>query len=110
MSKRGFIAGVAAICVTTGFALSHRVEPGVSVRDVALDQDTAALKFIPEEPGPQPVALLAHGFAGSKGTLFSYGAALAAAGFICYRPGKPGYGAAVRQCSVMEATITLVGG
>src|SRR5882672_7985834 len=74
------IAGVAAVCFVTGVALSHLIEPGVRVEKVTLAEDTPALKFIPTGAGPHPVALLAHGFASSKETLFRYAEALAAAG------------------------------
>lgn len=77
------IAAASIICFVTGIVLSHRMEPGVRVQKVTLADDTPALKFLPAGPGPHPVALLAHGYAGSKETLFRYGEALAAAGFIC---------------------------
>ena len=70
-------AAVAALIL--GAILSRVIEPGVRVENVTLTQDTPALKFIPAGPGPHPVALLAHGFAGSKETLFRYAEALAAA-------------------------------
>ena len=107
MSRNGIIAGVAAVCFITGVALSHRVEPGVSVQKVTLAEDTPALKFIPTGAGPHPVALLAHGFASSKETLFRYGEALAAAGFICYSVDQPGHGASPRTLTFMEAVHTL---
>jgi len=44
MSTNGIIAGVAAVCLITGVALSHRIEPGVRVEKVALAQDKPALK------------------------------------------------------------------
>lgn len=88
-----FIAGVAAVCFVTGIALSHLIEPGVHVQQVTLAEETPALEVIPAGPGPHPVALLAHGYAGSKETLFRYGEALAAAGFICYDVDLPGHGA-----------------
>ena len=46
-------------------------------------EETPALEFLPAGPGPHPVALLAHGSPTSQETLFRYGEALAAAGFIC---------------------------
>ena len=82
------IAGVAVVCFFCGLALAHRFESGVRVQKVTLAEDTPALKFIPTGAGPHPVALLAHGYAGSKETLFRYGEALAAAGFICCRIAK----------------------
>jgi hypothetical protein len=53
------------------------------------------------------VALLAHGYAGSKETLFLYGEALAAAGFLCYSIDQPGHGASPRTFTFMEAVHTL---
>ena len=102
-----FIAGVAALCLVTGVALSHLIEPGVRVQKVTLAEETPALKFLPAGPGPHPVALLAHGYAGSKETLFRYGEALAAAGFICYDVDQPGHGASRRTFTFMEAVHTL---
>jgi hypothetical protein len=107
MSRNWIIAGVAAICFVLGVALSHRIEPGVRVENVTLTQDTPALKFIPAGSGPHPVALLAHGFAGSKENLFCYGEALAAAGFICYSVDQPGHGASPRKFTFLEAAQTL---
>ena len=107
MSRNWFIAGAAAICFVTGLALSHRIEPGVRVQKVTLAEETPALEFIPAGPGPHPVALLAHGYAGSKETLFRYGEALAAAGFICYSVDQPGHGASPRTYTFMDTVHTL---
>ncbi|MGB7745896.1 MAG: hypothetical protein WBN75_01235 [Verrucomicrobiia bacterium] len=70
MSRNWIIAGVAAVCLVVGIVLSHLIEPGVRVQKVTLAEDTPALKFLPATPGPHPVALLAHGYTGSKETLF----------------------------------------
>ena len=107
MSRNWIVAGVAAICLITGVALSHRVEPGIRVEKVTLAQDTPALRFMPTGAGPHPVALLAHGYAASKETLFRYREALAAAGFICYSVDQPGHGASPRKLDFMEAVHTL---
>jgi ligand-binding sensor domain-containing protein/signal transduction histidine kinase len=53
------------------------------------------------------VALLAHGYAGSKETLFRYGEALAAAGFICYSVDQPGHEASPKKYHFIEAVHTL---
>jgi pimeloyl-ACP methyl ester carboxylesterase len=105
--RNWFIAAVAAVCFVTGVALSHRIEPGVSVQKVTLAEETPALEFLPAGPGPHPVALLAHGFASSKETLFRYGEALAAAGFICYSVDQPGHGASPRKYAFMDTVQTL---
>jgi pimeloyl-ACP methyl ester carboxylesterase len=98
-------AAIAALIL--GVALSRIVEPGVRVQKVTLAEETPALKFIPAGPEPHPVALLAHGFAASKETLFRYGEALAAAGFICYSVDQPGHGASPRKFNFMETVHTL---
>ncbi len=105
--KDWIIAGVATVCLITGVALSHRVEPGVRVQKVTLAEDTPALEFIPAGLGPHPLALLAHGYAAWKETLFRYGEALAAAGFICYSVDQPGHGASPQKFTFMEAAHTL---
>src|SRR5258708_4402813 len=102
-----FIAAASIICFAFGLALSHRVEPGVRVQKVTLAGDTPALKFLPAGPGPHPVALLAHGYAASKETLFRYGEALAAAGFICDSVDQPGHGASPRTFTAMDTVQTL---
>ena len=84
MSKNWIIAGVAAVGFVTGIVLSHRIGPGVRVQNVTLAEETPALEFLPAGSGPHSVALLAHGYASSKETLFRYGEAIAAAGFICF--------------------------
>src|ERR1039458_9729165 len=60
------IATVAIAFFVAGVVLSHRVEPGVHVKTVTLAGDPPALQFTPLGPGPHPVALLAHGYTGSK--------------------------------------------
>jgi hypothetical protein len=90
-----------------GAILSRTIEPGVRVQKVTLAEETPALKFITAGPGPHPVALLAHGYAGSKETLFRYGEALAAAGFICYSVDLPGHGASPRTYTFMQVVHTL---
>jgi hypothetical protein len=70
--RNWFIAGVAAVCFVTAVAGSYLIEPGVRVQKVTLAECTPALKFLPTTPGPHPVALLAHGYTGSKETLFRY--------------------------------------
>jgi hypothetical protein len=107
MSGNWIIAGAAAVCLGVGIVLSHRIEPGVRVQKVTLAEETPALEFLPTGPGPHPVALLAHGSPASKETLFRYGEALAAAGFICYSVDLPGYGASPRTYTFMDAVHTL---
>jgi hypothetical protein len=102
-----FIAAASIICFAFGLVLSHRIEPGVRVQKVTLAEETPALEFLPADLGPHPVALLAHGYTGSKETLFRYGEALAAAGFICYAVDLPGHGASPRAYTFMEAVHTL---
>jgi hypothetical protein len=105
--RNWFIAGGAAVCFVTAVALSHLIEPGVHVQKVTLAEETPALEFIPVGSGQHPVALLAHGYAGSKETLFRYGGALAAAGFICYHVDLPGHGASPRTWTSMDTVRTL---
>jgi alpha-beta hydrolase superfamily lysophospholipase len=102
-----FIAVASIICFAFGLALSHRIEPGVRVQKVTLAKETPAIKFLPDGPGPHPVALLAHGYASSKETFFRCGEALAAAGFICYSVDQPGHGASPRTYTFMEVVHTL---
>ena len=89
----------AIACIAVGVALSHCVEHGVRVEHVTLAGDTLALQFLPAGPGPHPVALLAHGVTASKETLFRFGEALAAAGFVCYAFDFPGHGESVHGVS-----------
>lgn len=110
MSRNWIVAGVATVCFITGVVLSHRIEPGVRVEKVTLARDTPALKFIPAGAGPHAVALLAHGYASSKESMFRYGEALAAAGFICYSVDQPGHGASPRPLNAMDAAQTLEAG
>jgi pimeloyl-ACP methyl ester carboxylesterase len=98
------IAAVSFVCFVFGLALSHRIEPGVRVKRATLAGNTPALEFLLAGPGPHPVALLAHGYAGSKETLFCYGEALAAAGFKCFAVDLPAHGASPQQqCSFYES-------
>jgi pimeloyl-ACP methyl ester carboxylesterase len=97
------IAAASLICFVFGLALSHLIEPDVRVNTVTLTGNTPALEFLPVGLGPHPVAPLAHGFKGSKMSLFCYGEALAAAGFECFAPDFSGHGASPQpQCSFYE--------
>jgi hypothetical protein len=91
-----WIAGAAITCLVAGALLANRVEPGIRVESITIAGDTPALHFIPAASGPRHVALLCHGFAAWKETLFRYGEALAAAGFDCYSVDLPGYGSSPR--------------
>jgi len=90
-----------------GLALSRRVERGVRVEVVTLTEDTPALRFFPADSSPHPIALLAHGIFCSKETLFRYGEALAAAGFIGYAIDLPGHGESPRRFSLAGNATTL---
>jgi pimeloyl-ACP methyl ester carboxylesterase len=105
INRWAIAAAIAALIL--GAILSRTIEPGVRVQKVTLAEGTPALKFLPAGPGPHPLALLAHGFASSKETLFRYGEALAAARFICYSVDQPGHGASPRKLDFMEAVQTL---
>src|ERR1041385_262710 len=102
MSKKRnwIIAGAAALCVVTGAALSHRIEPGVRVEKIMLTPNTPALRIFPATPGPHPKALLAHGAGGSKEMLFRFGEAFAAAGFDCYSVDQAGHGESPQPFSI----------
>jgi hypothetical protein len=86
------MTAVATAFLIGGIILSHRIEPDVSVSKVTLAGNTPALQFVPAQPGPHPVALLAHGVFCSKEMFFRYGEALAHAGFECYSIDFPGHG------------------
>jgi hypothetical protein len=101
------IAAVAIVCFIAGVILSHRLEPGIRIEKVTLAGDTPALKFIPAGAGRHPVALLAHGYGATKETLFWYGEALSAAGFVCYSVDLPGHGESRQPYSFLEAAHAL---
>src|SRR4030095_7319073 len=105
MSRNWIVVGVAAVCFATGVALSHVIEPGVRVEKIMLTTNTPALRLFPAIPGPQPVALLAHGNGGSKEMLFRFGEALAAAGFDCYSVDQAGYGESPQSCSLANIRL-----
>lgn len=97
----------ALICFASGVVLSHHLPPGVRVEKVTMAGDTPALKFIPAGVGPHPVALLAHGYSARKETLFWYGEALSAAGFVCYSVDLPGHGESPRLYSFVETAHAI---
>ena len=99
------VAGIAL--VVAGVELSHRVEPGVRVEAVTLAGDTPALQFLPTNPDPYPVALLAHGLTSSKEQLFRFGEAFAHAGFMCVVVDLPGHGESARRFSLAGCASTL---
>ena len=105
-TNRWIIAG-AIVALILGAILSRTIEPGVRVQKATIAEETPALEFLPASPGPHPLALLAHGLTASKETLFRYGEALAAAGFICYSVDLPGHGASPRTYTFMQAVHTL---
>ena len=88
---------VAAILLVSGVALSRRVEPAVRIDAVTLAGATPAIRFLPTSGDRPPIALLAHGLATSKETLFRYCEALAVAGFACYAIDLPGHGESRRS-------------
>jgi pimeloyl-ACP methyl ester carboxylesterase len=98
---------LAIACFGSGVILAHWNEPGVHVEPVTIAGDSPALKFTPAGSGPHPVALLAHGYTGTKENLFCYGEALATTGFVCFSVDQPGHGVSLRQYSLMEAVRTL---
>jgi pimeloyl-ACP methyl ester carboxylesterase len=102
-----WMCAVSVICLVVGIALSRRIEPGVRVESVMLAGDTPALRFLPADGGPHPVALLAHGITASKESLFRFGEALAAAGFVCFAVDLPGHGESRRLFSLSENAPTL---
>ncbi|HTS17501.1 MAG TPA: alpha/beta fold hydrolase [Verrucomicrobiae bacterium] len=99
------IATAAIALFTAGVALSHRLEPGVRIEKLTLAGDTPAIRLFPASPGHHPIALLVHGWTGSKETLFRYGEALAAAGFDCYTIDLPGHGASPRPFSLHNVLL-----
>src|SRR5271154_1487422 len=107
MSRNWIIAGVAAVCLGVGIALSHVIEPGVRVEKIMLATNTPALRIFPATPGPHPIALLAHGNTGSKEMLFRFGEALAAAGFDCYSVDQAGYGESPLPWSLTNILLNL---
>lgn len=109
MSARanGFFALAALACFALGVVLSRDVEPGIRVEAVTLAGDVPALRFLPAESGPRPVALLAHGVTASKETLFRFGEALAAAGFVCFAVDLPGHGDSAAPFRGRENANTL---
>jgi Alpha/beta hydrolase family len=102
-----WVIAAAIVALILGVILSRLIERGVRVEKVMLIGDTPAIRLFPATPGSHPVALLAHGFASSKETLFRYGEALAAAGFICYSVDQPGHGASPRTYTFMDTVQTL---
>lgn len=60
------VAGVAAVLLVAGIALSHLMGPAVRFQKVTLAGDATALKFVPAGAGPHQMALLGHGNASSK--------------------------------------------
>src|SRR2546426_7983149 len=105
MSRNWIIAGVAAVCLVTGAALSHRIEPGVRVEKIMLTTNTPALRLFPATPGPHPIVLLAHGNLASKEMFFRFGEALAAAGFDCYSVDQAGFGESPQPCSLTNLRL-----
>ena len=102
-----YITGVAITFLVAGVVLSHRVEGGIRVEAVTLAAGTPALKFLPADPGPHPVVLLAHGLTGSKEMFFRFGEALAAAGFECCSVDLPGHGASSQPFSIAGSVQSL---
>jgi pimeloyl-ACP methyl ester carboxylesterase len=99
---------VATTFLIGGVALSHRIEPDVVVRKVTVASDTPALRFLPTQPGPHPVALLAHGAFCSKEMFFRYAEALAHAGFECVAIDFPGHGESPQPFTLAALQKSLI--
>src|SRR5262245_40665512 len=95
-----WVVAAAIATLMVGAILSRVLEPGVRVEKVMVTANTPALRLSPATPGPHPIALLAHGAAGSKENLFRFGEALAAAGFDCYSVDQAGHGESPQPCSL----------
>jgi pimeloyl-ACP methyl ester carboxylesterase len=102
MSSRAkaWVLVVAVAFLAAGSILSHRLDPGIRVKTITLAGKFPALQFIPDAPGPHPVALLGHGFSATKETMFRFAEALAHAGFVCYSVDFPGHGASPQALSL----------
>jgi len=107
MRRNWIIAGVAAVCLVMGVALSHRIEPGVRIEKIMLTTNTPTLRIFPGTPGPHPNALLAHGGGGSKEMLFRFGEALAVAGFDCYSVDQVGQGESPDPISLTNLILAI---
>jgi pimeloyl-ACP methyl ester carboxylesterase len=94
-------------CLILGILLSRQVEPNVRFTHVVLAGQTPALRFSPRDSASHPLALLAHGVTASKETLFRFGEALAAAGFVCYAVDLPGHGESPKRFSPRENVRVL---
>ena len=97
---------VATAFLIGGVVLSRSIEPDISVSKVTL-AGNAALHFVPAQPGPHPVALLAHGSFCSKEMFFRYGEALAHAGFECFAIDFPGHGESSQPFTVASLGNSL---
>jgi pimeloyl-ACP methyl ester carboxylesterase len=103
--RRATAAGI--VCFLAGIILSHHLAPGVHVEKAVLSGDTPAVKFVPAGAGPHPVALLAHGYSGTKENLFWYASALSEAGFVCYSVDLPGHGESQQLFSPLNAAQAI---
>ena len=94
MSPRAIwsLAAGSAVFLAIGATLSHKIEPGILVERVTLAGEIPALRHVPAQPGPHPLALLGHGAFCCKEMFFRYGEALAHAGFECLAIDFPGHG------------------
>jgi pimeloyl-ACP methyl ester carboxylesterase len=104
---KGWVVAVAGALLAAGAIFSHRIEPGIRVQTVTLAGNIPALQFLPKTPAPHPVALLGHGFSGSKENMFRFGEALAAAGFVCFSVDFAGHGASRKSFSIEAVVRTL---
>jgi hypothetical protein len=113
--KRWWLPVAAGLALAVGVALSHLMEPGVRVEAVTIARDISALRFIPANAGPCPVALLAHGVTASKDTLVRFGEALAAAAlgrvdvFLGHSMGAGAGAASVRRGGLRPQRFIAVG-
>jgi pimeloyl-ACP methyl ester carboxylesterase len=107
LGAKAWVFVVAGVFLAAGSILSHRLEPGIRVHTVTLSGKIPALQFVPNAPGPHPVALLGHGFSASKETMFRYAEALAHAGFVCYSVDFAGHGASPQTFSIKAIVETL---
>ncbi len=104
-SRNCWFVAAAIAALILGAIFSRVIDPGVRVKKVMLGTNTPALRLFPTEPGPYPIALLAHGNVGSKEMLFRFGEALAAAGFDCYSVDQAGYGESPRPWSLTNILL-----
>lgn len=103
--KQAIVAGIAVLCIALGLWGLEAPRSGLEISHTRVDQTPVTVMRLPDTQGP--VAVIAHGFAGSRQLMSAWQLSLARAGFITVSFDFEGHG---RNPVPMSGDVTRIDG